>query len=116
EQVQFAYNSAQILKASDFILAAVAKILSENPQIKGVRVEGHTDNKGGDAFNKRLSQKRAESVSAWLAKHGIDKSRLSASGFGKERPIDSNDTDEGRANNRRVEFHIEGPETGATPE
>jgi OmpA-OmpF porin, OOP family len=115
EQVQFAYNSAQILKASDFILAAVAKILSENPQIKTVRIEGHTDNKGGDVFNKKLSQKRAEAVSVWLTKHGIDKSRLSASGLGKERPIDTNDTDEGRANNRRVEFHIEGQEPEPAP-
>jgi outer membrane protein OmpA-like peptidoglycan-associated protein len=116
EQVQFAYNSAQILKASDFILAAVAKILSENPDIKSVRVEGHTDDKGGDAFNKKLSQKRAESVAAWLVKHGVEKSRLSAAGYGKERPIDTNATDEGRANNRRVEFHIEGQEPAAAPE
>jgi OmpA-OmpF porin, OOP family len=110
EQVQFAYNSAQILKASDFILNAVAKILSENPQIKSVRVEGHTDNKGGDAFNKRLSQKRAEAVVASLIKRGIDKGRFTSQGFGMDRPIDSNDTDAGRANNRRVEFHIEGQE------
>ena len=115
EQVQFAYNSAQILKASDFILNAVSKILTENPELKSVRVEGHTDNKGGDAFNKKLSQKRAEAVVVWLTKHGIDKQRLSAAGFGKERPIDSNDTDEGRANNRRVEFHIEGQQAEAAP-
>jgi len=115
EQVQFAYNSAQILKASDTVLAAVGKILADNPQIK-VRVEGYTDNKGGDAFNKRLSQKRAESVMAWLVKHGIDKARLSAVGFGKEHPIDTNETDEGRANNRRVEFHIEGQESETAPQ
>jgi outer membrane protein OmpA-like peptidoglycan-associated protein len=113
EQVQFAYNSANILKASDFVLNAVAKILVDHPEIKAVRVEGHTDNKGGDAFNKKLSQKRAESVAAWLVKHGIAKDRLSSAGFGKERPIDTNDTDEGRANNRRVEFHIEGQEPAA---
>jgi outer membrane protein OmpA-like peptidoglycan-associated protein len=115
EQIQFAYNSAQILKASDSILSAVAKILTDNPQIEKVQIEGHTDNKGGDAFNKRLSQKRAESVMAWLAKHGINKSHLSAQGYGKERPIDTNDTEEGRANNRRVEFHIEGQEERAAP-
>jgi outer membrane protein OmpA-like peptidoglycan-associated protein len=116
EQVQFALNSAQILKASDFILEAVAKILTDNPQIKSVRVEGHTDNKGSDALNKKLSQKRADSVVAWLVKHGIDKNRLSAVGYGKERPIDTNDTNEGRANNRRVEFHIEGQEPAPSPE
>jgi len=106
EQVQFANNSAQILKASNFILEAVTKILKENPQIQKVGIEGHTDNKGSAELNKKLSEKRAQSVVAWLVAHGIDKSQLTATGFGKERPIDTNDTDEGRANNRRVEFHI----------
>jgi outer membrane protein OmpA-like peptidoglycan-associated protein len=106
EQVQFAYNSSQILKASDFILEAVQKIFNDNPEIKKVSVEGHTDSKGGDAFNKRLSGQRAQAVVKWLVQHGIDASRLEAKGWGEERPIDTNDTDAGRANNRRVEFHI----------
>jgi outer membrane protein OmpA-like peptidoglycan-associated protein len=106
EQVQFAYNSAQILKASDFILEAVQKIFVSNPEIKKVSVEGHTDSKGGDAFNKRLSAQRAQSVVKWLVQHGIDAGRLESKGHGEERPIDTNDTDAGRANNRRVEFHI----------
>jgi len=55
-------------------------------------------------------------VMAWLVKHGIDKARLSAVGFGKEHPIDTNETDEGRANNRRVEFHIEGQESETAPQ
>jgi OmpA-OmpF porin, OOP family len=113
EQVQFAYNSAQILKASDFILEAVLKIFTDNPEIKRVSVEGHTDSKGGDAFNKRLSDQRAKSVVKWLVQHGVDAGRLEASGFGEERPIDSNETDEGRANNRRVEFHIREQAPGA---
>jgi len=116
EQVQFAYNSAQILKASDFILEAVEKILKENPELAKVEVQGHTDNKGGDAYNKKLSDRRAASVVKWLVAHGIDPSRLTSSGYGKERPIDTNDTDEGRANNRRVEFHIlESSAGGAAP-
>ncbi len=106
EQVQFAYNSSQILKASDFILEAVQKIFVDNPEIKKVSVEGHTDSKGGDAFNKRLSAQRAQAVVKWLVQHGVDASRLESKGWGEERPIDSNDTDAGRANNRRVEFHI----------
>jgi outer membrane protein OmpA-like peptidoglycan-associated protein len=106
EQVQFAYNSAQILKASDFILEAVQKILKENPNILKVEVQGHTDSKGGDAFNKKLSDRRAASVVKWLTSHGVDANRLTSVGWGEEKPIDSNDTDEGRANNRRVEFHI----------
>ena len=106
EQVQFAFNSAKILKASDYVLEAVKKILDENPHITKVSVEGHTDSKGSDAYNKGLSQRRAASVMAWLVQHGVDKKRLAAQGFGEERPIDSNETEEGRANNRRVELHI----------
>jgi OOP family OmpA-OmpF porin len=113
EQVQFAYNSDKILDASNFILEAVKKILDENPQIKKVSIEGHTDSKGGDAYNKTLSKRRAASVAKWLVKEGIDKKRLDSKGLGEERPIDSNDTEEGRANNRRVEFHIVDQEAGA---
>jgi OOP family OmpA-OmpF porin len=116
EQVQFANNSAQILKASNFVLEAVIKILKENPQIQKVGIEGHTDNKGSAALNKKLSEKRAQSVVSWLVAHGIDKSHLTAAGYGRERPIDSNVTDEGRANNRRVEFHILDQEGAPVPE
>jgi outer membrane protein OmpA-like peptidoglycan-associated protein len=116
EQVQFAYNSAQILKASDALLNAVKKILVDFPQITKVSIEGHTDSKGGDAFNKGLSDRRAKAVMQWLIKNGIDKSRLEAKGSGEEKPLDSNDTEEGRANNRRVEFHIlEQGDPGGTP-
>jgi outer membrane protein OmpA-like peptidoglycan-associated protein len=113
EQVQFANRSADILRASDFVLEAVAKILTENPSITKVEVQGHTDDKGNADFNKKLSDKRAASVVRWLVEHGIEGSRLTAVGYGKERPIDSNDTDTGRANNRRVEFHILSQKTPA---
>lgn len=106
EQVQFAYNSDRILKASDYILEAVQKVLTDNPEIKLVEVQGHTDNKGGDQYNLNLSKRRAASVMKWLTGKGIDKKRLQSKGFGKKNPIDTNDTEEGRANNRRVEFHI----------
>ncbi len=69
-------------------------------------MEGHTDNRGSAAYNKALSQRRAASVVNWLVSRGIDKKRLSSKGMGLEKPIDTNDTDEGRQNNRRVEFHI----------
>ncbi|MGH7329865.1 MAG: OmpA family protein, partial [Polyangiaceae bacterium] len=72
-----------------------------------VRVEGHTDNVGKPAFNKTLSKNRAQSVVTWLTKHGIDKTRLYAVGFGQEKPIADNSTADGKAENRRVEFHIE---------
>jgi outer membrane protein OmpA-like peptidoglycan-associated protein len=85
----------------------VLTVLTSHPEITHVSVEGHTDNVGAAAMNKSLSGRRAASVVDWLVKHGIDKARLSSVGFGMERPIDSNDTPEGRQNNRRVEFHIE---------
>jgi outer membrane protein OmpA-like peptidoglycan-associated protein len=71
-----------------------------------VRVEGHTDATGNPAYNKELSQRRAEAVTAWLEQHGVEKHRLHSVGMGQERPIDTNATEEGRRNNRRVEFHI----------
>ncbi len=69
-------------------------------------VEGHTDSRANDNFNLNLSRKRAAAVVKWLVDHGIDAARLTSQGFGETKPIDSNDTDEGRQNNRRVEFRI----------
>ncbi len=108
EQVKFKTGSAVILAESNDILSGVAKVLKEHPEIKKVRVEGHTDNKGSPAANKQLSKARAESVKKWLmTKGGVEAARLTTAGFGQEKPIDTNDTDAGRQNNRRVEFHIE---------
>jgi outer membrane protein OmpA-like peptidoglycan-associated protein len=106
EQVQFAFNSDHILRASDVILGAVLKILEENEQITKVSIEGHTDNVGSAKYNKDLSNRRAASVRNWLVEHGVDAGRLSSVGYGLERPIADNVTEEGRAENRRVEFHI----------
>jgi outer membrane protein OmpA-like peptidoglycan-associated protein len=106
EQVQFAYNSDKILKTSDYILEAVQKILEDNPGIKKVEVGGHTDSKGSDNYNLNLSKRRAASVVKWLTDKKIDKKRLTPKGYGETQPIDSNDTEEGRANNRRVVFQI----------
>ena len=107
EQVQFKTGSAQILAASDELMNAVYGILKDHPEIKLVHIEGHTDNKGSAAGNKTLSDKRAKAVMNWLAMKGIEKSRMDAKGYGQERPIDSNSTEEGRQKNRRVEFHID---------
>ena len=85
----------------------IAKTLAENPQIKKVRVEGHTDHVGTDEYNKTLSEQRAQAVVEGLVRLGVDRSRLRAEGLGRSRPLDKNDTESGRANNRRVEFHIE---------
>ncbi|MBS2017931.1 MAG: OmpA family protein [Deltaproteobacteria bacterium] len=109
DQVKFKTGSAEIApgKDSDEVLGAVLAVLKAHPEIAKVRVEGHTDDRGDAGNNKRLSLARAEAVAKWLADHGIDKQRLAASGFGSEKPIDKNDTEQGRTNNRRVEFHVE---------
>jgi len=90
------------------ILDAVLTIMVNHPEITSLRVEGHTDSQGTSALNQKLSQQRAASVVRWLVQHGITASRLTSQGFGFDRPIDTNETPEGRKNNRRVEFHIEG--------
>ncbi len=111
DQVKFKTGSTQILpgKESEEVLQAVLGVLQQHAEIKKLKVEGHTDNVGGVALNKKLSEGRAASVVAWLTSHGIDAARLSSAGYGLERPLDSNATEGGRKNNRRVEFHIEEP-------
>jgi OOP family OmpA-OmpF porin len=115
EQVKFKFDSSEILSDSDALMGAVQKILTDHPEIGTVRVEGHTDNVGKKAHNQKLSEQRAASVVAWLVKHGIDKKRLHSQGFGADKPIDSNNDEAGRKNNRRVEFHIEKAGDSAPP-
>lgn len=86
-------------------LDAVAALMKANPKFK-LEIDGHTDNTGTKEINKELSLKRAESVKKYLMKKGIEESRLIAKGYGDSEPIDTNDTPEGRANNRRVELII----------
>ncbi len=106
EQVKFKSDSAEILSSSDPLLQAVLKVFADHGEIKSVSIEGHTDNRGTGPYNKALSARRAASVVAWLVAHGVDPARLTSIGYGLERPIDSNETEGGRQNNRRVEFHI----------
>jgi outer membrane protein OmpA-like peptidoglycan-associated protein len=106
KKVYFDTNKASIKKISNNILGQVALVLKANPQIKGVRIEGHTDSQGKADRNKTLSQARAEAVRAWLVKAGLEPARLFAVGFGAEKPIADNRTAKGREENRRVEFII----------
>ena len=78
----------------------------DNVAKSSLEVSGHTDNKGPDNVNKRLSRKRAEFVRDYLVGNGLSQRRLSARGYGPDRPIDTNDTDAGRAKNRRVEVTL----------
>ena len=106
ERVEFENNSAKIRPQSDKILNAVLAVMTEHPEFTKLSVEGHTDNRGAAGHNLDLSRRRAASVMKWLTDHGVAKTRLSSQGFGMTKPIDSNDSDAGRQNNRRVEFHI----------
>ena len=84
-------------------LRNILQLLQEDPNLR-LAIEGHTDSQGGPSINGPLSERRAEAVKAWLVGQGIDASRLTTKGFGDTKPIDTNSTAEGRANNRRVEF------------
>jgi OmpA-OmpF porin, OOP family len=106
EEIKFKTDSAELLPESDGLLFEVRDTLNAHPGIHKVRVEGHTDATGDPGYNRDLSQRRAEAVSSWLVEHGIDRGRLQSAGLGESRPIDTNATEAGRHNNRRVEFHI----------
>jgi outer membrane protein OmpA-like peptidoglycan-associated protein len=107
KNVLFAYNSHALMPVSYPELDKVAELLLANPQLKA-EISGHTDNVGGEAFNLELSKKRAESVAVYLAVKGIDRSRITAIGFGASKPIADNSTEEGRTQNRRTEFRLIG--------
>ncbi len=106
EKVMFKVGSAEILSESHGLLNEVGMVLKENPQIELIHVEGHTDATGGVGLNKKLSKARAKSVVAFLVEAGIDGQRLKAKGYGPDRPIGDNSTEQGRDQNRRVEFNI----------
>ncbi len=105
EGITFKTASAEILPESEEILTKALNTLKENPEVV-VEIHGHTDNKGKHAYNLNLSKSRAESVRKWLTDHGIPAAQIAAAkGFSYDRPIATNDTDEGRAQNRRIEFY-----------
>jgi len=95
-------------------LAKVAGIVSGHPGLR-LDVEGHTDSVGGDDYNQRLSEQRGEAVREYLTQQGMPFSSVTAKGFGKTRPVASNDTAEGRQQNRRVEIVVSGEVIGSTP-
>ncbi|MAY79741.1 MAG: hypothetical protein CL930_03055 [Deltaproteobacteria bacterium] len=106
EKIFFEFGKAAIQQRSDSLVAEIAETIIANPQIKKLRIEGHTDSVGSDVGNLKLSQSRADAVKDALVSKGVAASSLDAVGFGEMRPIDNNDSDDGRAANRRVEFII----------
>ena len=105
ETIQFQTGKAVVLPKSYPVLDDVTQVLRDRPDMR-LRVEGHTDAQGSDEMNLNLSNARAKSVMEYLVGQGIQKSRLTSQGFGETHPVDTNRTPEGRARNRRVEFHI----------
>jgi OOP family OmpA-OmpF porin len=104
--VNFDFDKSNIRPDAAVILDEAVRILGTGSG-SSVSVEGHTDWIGSDAYNAGLSERRANSVQAYLIEHGVSASRLSTTGYGESRPIASNDTREGRALNRRVELLVQ---------
>lgn len=103
--VTFAVNSTTISPAFQVTLDQIAQSLKDYPESL-VDVYGHTDSTGSDAYNQDLSERRARSVAGYLAMRGVSSARIRSQGFGEQYPVASNDTEEGRALNRRVEIKI----------
>lgn len=106
KKIFFATKSDVIVPSSFSALDKVVAVLKANTTLK-LFIEGHSDNVGTPAFNLALSQKRADAVKNYLVKKGIDVNRLQAKGYGMERPVADNSTEEGRAANRRVELKLQ---------
>ncbi|MEZ4335498.1 MAG: OmpA family protein [Sandaracinaceae bacterium] len=115
DRVEFATNSDVILDSSQPVLDDVLSILQSNPNIRRVRIEGHTDDRGADDHNLDLSRRRAASVRTWLVSRGLPVSRFEAWGCGENRFRTSNTTAADRQTNRRVEFYILDPAPNASP-
>jgi len=105
QNLHFEFDSSKLQPESLPILDHVADVLKANPKIN-VTIEGHTDSKGSDAYNMKLSQKRAVSVLEYLVSKGISEQRLSSKGYGESDPIFDNKTPEGMAKNRRIELTV----------
>ncbi len=103
--INFKRGKSEIEIESEPILTSVVKWLRDNPTIT-VEVRGHTDSEGSADKNVTLSQQRAESVRSYLVKEGIDPTRLSAKGLGKNVPVADNNSEKGKAQNRRIEFYV----------
>jgi len=105
KNIFFDFNKSTLRNESENEIHQLTKLLTDVPTMK-IEISGHTDNRGSDEYNKNLSNQRAKAVYNRLIEKGIDASRLTFIGYGEEKPIATNDTEEGRQLNRRTEFKV----------
>ena len=105
KNIFFETDKYNLKKESEIELQKLIALLVKNPKIK-IELSGHTDNVGGKEHNQVLSENRAKAVFNYLVEHDIAKERLTYKGYGFDKPVDTNETEQGRANNRRTEFKI----------
>ncbi|MBM3107619.1 OmpA family protein [Pseudomonas sp. P66] len=103
--VMFAYNSAELTTGAHSQLQTLVDKLNA-PSVVSIKVIGHTDSQGSDVYNQTLSEQRANSVAEYLINQGVAPSKLTSQGRGESEPIADNETEAGRAQNRRVELHL----------
>lgn len=115
QQVQFEVGTAVLRPESDAVLTEIARVLTEHPEVELIEVQGHTDESGTPELNRRLGQERADRVVAWLAQRGIARARLAPKGYGSDKPLADNATEEGRQKNRRVELRVLRAKPSAPP-
>jgi len=106
DKVQFEVGKADLKPVSYPLLDEVVTVMKGNPQIELVEIGGHTDSTGTAQYNQTLSEKRAQAVADYLIKAGLPAERFSAVGYGSTQPIAGNDTDQGKAQNRRIDFVV----------
>ena len=104
--INFEFNKATLTNDSETTLTMALNALIANPDVQ-IEISGHTDNVGSQQYNQALSLKRAQAVKNWLVKKGIASNRMKTVGKGKNEPMTSNETDAGRAENRRIEFYVQ---------
>ena len=103
--VFFDFDKSDLRSESFIELDRVVKLLNENPAIE-IEMSAHTDSRGNDEYNFKLSDNSAQSVMDYILSKGIDPKRITSKGYGENKPVDTNETDDGRQMNRRVEFTI----------
>ena len=103
--VNFDFDKSDIRPDSRPVLDQAAEVLRQSPNVR-ISVEGHTDAVGSEVYNEKLSVRRAEAVFRYLVNHGVTPERMEVTGSGQARPVADNDSESGRAQNRRVELHV----------